>query len=118
MQHGIPFPDISPVLVEISLGPIDLPIRWYALAYIAGILIGYWILRRIIGQPRLWKDDSPALDRKRLDDLMVWLILGVVLGGAASDMSCSIAEDGFCMIPCRSCAFGKAACHSMAVCWA
>ena len=81
MQHGIPFPDISPVLVEISLGPIDLPIRWYALAYIAGILIGYWILRRIIGQPRLWKDNSPALDRKQLDDLMVWLILGVVLGG-------------------------------------
>ncbi|MDE0346840.1 MAG: prolipoprotein diacylglyceryl transferase, partial [Boseongicola sp.] len=81
MQHGIPFPDISPVLVEISLGPIDLPIRWYALAYIAGILIGYWILRRITGRPRLWKDDSPALDRKRLDDLMVWLILGIVLGG-------------------------------------
>ena len=81
MQHGIPFPDISPVLVEISLGPVDLPIRWYALAYIAGILIGYWILRRITGRPRLWKDDSPALDRKRLDDLMVWLVLGIVLGG-------------------------------------
>ena len=81
MQHGIPFPDISPILVEIPLGPIDLPIRWYALAYIAGILVGYWLLRRTIGHPRLWKDDSPPLDRKQLDDLMVWLILGVVLGG-------------------------------------
>ena len=81
MQHGIPFPDISPVLVEIPLGPIDLPIRWYALAYIAGILVGYWILRRTIGRPQLWKDGSPALDRKQLDDLLVWLVLGVVLGG-------------------------------------
>lgn len=81
MQHGIPFPDISPILVEIPLGPIDLPIRWYALAYIAGILVGYWLLRRTIGRPRLWKDDSPPLDRKQLDDLLVWLILGVVLGG-------------------------------------
>ncbi|MDE0698117.1 MAG: prolipoprotein diacylglyceryl transferase [Boseongicola sp.] len=81
MQHGIPFPDISPILVEIPLGPIDLPIRWYALAYIAGFLAGYWILRRTIGRPQLWKDESPALDRKQLDDLLVWLILGVVLGG-------------------------------------
>lgn len=81
MQHGIPFPDISPILVEISLGPVNLPIRWYALAYIAGILAGYWILRRTIARPQLWKDDTPALDRKRLDDLLVWLILGVVLGG-------------------------------------
>ncbi len=81
MQHGIPFPDISPILVEIPLGPIDLPIRWYALAYIAGILVGYWLIRRTIGRPQLWKDDSPPLDRKQLDDLLVWLILGVVLGG-------------------------------------
>ncbi len=81
MQHGIPFPDISPVLVEIPLGPVDLPIRWYALAYIAGILVGYWLLRRTIRRTQLWKDDSPPLDRKQLDDLLVWLILGVVLGG-------------------------------------
>ncbi|MYA86884.1 MAG: prolipoprotein diacylglyceryl transferase [Boseongicola sp. SB0662_bin_57] len=81
MQHGIPFPDISPILVEIPLGPINLPIRWYALAYIAGIMAGYWILRRTIGRPQLWKGESPALDRKQLDDFLVWLILGVVLGG-------------------------------------
>ncbi len=81
MQPGIPFPDISPVLVEIPLGPVDLPIRWYALAYVAGIVIGYWILRLVIGRPRLWKDGSPALDRRQLDDFMVWLVLGIVLGG-------------------------------------
>ncbi len=81
MLMAIPFPDLSPVLVEIPLGPISLPIRWYALAYIVGIVLGYLLLRRAIDRPGLWQNDTPPLDRPRLEDLLTWMILGIILGG-------------------------------------
>ena len=81
MQFAIPFPDISPVLVEIPLGFTTLPIRWYALAYIVGIVIGYLLFRRAIDRPHLWKGDTPPMDRARLEDLLTWMIFGVILGG-------------------------------------
>ena len=81
MHFAIPFPDISPILVEIPLGFTSLPIRWYALAYIVGIVIGYLLFRRAIDRPHLWKDDVPAMDRARLEDLLTWMIFGVILGG-------------------------------------
>ena len=78
---AIPFPDISPNLVEIPLGFATLPIRWYALAYIVGIFIGYWILRRAIARPTLWADDTAPLTREQLESLLTWMILGIILGG-------------------------------------
>ncbi|MEO9826939.1 MAG: prolipoprotein diacylglyceryl transferase [Paracoccaceae bacterium] len=78
---AIPFPDISPNLVEIPLGFATLPIRWYALAYIVGIFIGYWILRRAISRPALWANDSSPLSRDQLESLVTWMILGIILGG-------------------------------------
>ena len=82
MEHaGIPFPNISPILVEIPLGFMTLPIRWYALAYIVGLMVGFWLIRRAIDRPSLWAGDTPPLTRKLLDDLLTWMILGVILGG-------------------------------------
>jgi len=81
MQLVIPFPDLSPVLVEIPLGFTSLPIRWYALAYIVGIIIGYRFFRLAIDRAHLWRDDTPPMDRARLEDLLFWMILGVILGG-------------------------------------
>ena len=78
---AIPFPDISPNLVEIPLGFATLPIRWYALAYIVGIFIGYWILRRAIARPALWAEDTAPLTRDQLESLLTWMILGIILGG-------------------------------------
>jgi len=67
----IPFPDIDPVLVHI--GPFA--IRWYALAYIAGLLIGWWAMRRLVRRP-------PAVaTAEQVDDFLTWATLGVVLGG-------------------------------------
>jgi phosphatidylglycerol:prolipoprotein diacylglycerol transferase len=71
MIFAIPFPAIDPVLI--SIGP--LAIRWYSLAYIAGILIGW---RYIAG---LAKQKPGSIDAAALDDLIVWLILGIILGG-------------------------------------
>jgi phosphatidylglycerol:prolipoprotein diacylglycerol transferase len=67
----IPFPAIDPV--AISLGPIA--IRWYALAYIVGLLIGWRYCLILAGRrPNL-------VGRQDVDDFLVWATLGVVLGG-------------------------------------
>jgi phosphatidylglycerol:prolipoprotein diacylglycerol transferase len=65
------FPNIDPVAIR--LGP--LAIRWYALSYIAGILLGWWHLRRIA--PAAPK----AASAEQIDDIIVWGTFGVVLGG-------------------------------------
>lgn len=66
------FPHIDPVLIEI--GP--LAIRWYALAYVAGIFIGWWLLKRLSD-----KSTPPLLNQKALDDIMLYAIFGIILGG-------------------------------------
>jgi phosphatidylglycerol---prolipoprotein diacylglyceryl transferase len=73
---AIPFPAFDPVLVHI--GP--LAIRWYALAYIFGILLGWLYARAILRSRRLWGGPAPltALD---LDDFILWATLGIILGG-------------------------------------
>ena len=64
---------ISPVAFSV----FGLDVRWYALAYIAGFVLGYLLLRKMLGSPR-----SPvAINKKQLDDLLTAVILGVVLGG-------------------------------------
>jgi phosphatidylglycerol:prolipoprotein diacylglycerol transferase len=72
----LPFPSIDPVLV--SIGP--LAIRWYALAYVAGILLGWWLARRIAGNAQAWGGLSP-IRPVDIDDVIVWVALGIVLGG-------------------------------------
>ena len=81
MIYAIPFPDISPILVEIPLGFTSLPIRWYALAYIVGIYLGYLMARSAVQKPHLWKNDEPLITRQQLDDLLFWVIVGVIVGG-------------------------------------
>ena len=81
MRFAIPFPDISPVLVEIPLGFTSLPIRWYALAYIAGVIAGYYIFRALRARARLWAGDTPPLTRPQMEDFLTWIVLGIILGG-------------------------------------
>lgn len=76
----IPFPDISPNLFEIELFGFTLALRWYALAYIAGLLFGWWILLRAIRTPRLWAGDPP-LTADQVERFFTWAVFGVILGG-------------------------------------
>ena len=76
----IPFPPVSPVIFQISIGGLTLALRWYALAYIAGLLIAWALMRRAIRTPRLWTN-APPLTIEQLERLMTWVILGVILGG-------------------------------------
>jgi phosphatidylglycerol:prolipoprotein diacylglycerol transferase len=70
------YPKFDPVLI--SVGPFA--IRWYALAYIAGILLGWLYARRIIANERYWGGPAPftVVD---YDDFVLWVTLGIILGG-------------------------------------
>lgn len=67
----IPYPTIDPVLIQ--LGP--LAIRWYALAYIAGLVLGWRIMRRVCTEP------PAVLSPAKIDDFLLWAALGVIIGG-------------------------------------
>jgi phosphatidylglycerol:prolipoprotein diacylglycerol transferase len=77
----IPFPAFDPVLVH--LGPFA--VRWYALAYIVGILLGWVYARVLIRNERLWGGNSSKnlapMTLVDFDDFVVWVTLGIILGG-------------------------------------
>jgi phosphatidylglycerol:prolipoprotein diacylglycerol transferase len=83
LQLALDFADLplSPVLFElpafelmgVELGPFAL--RWYSLAYIAAIVIGWWQMAKMMRQPR------PVMTSAQLDDFVTWATLGVILGG-------------------------------------
>jgi len=72
----IAYPAIDPVLIQI--GPF--PIRWYALAYIAGLLFGWAYARAVVARDTLWGAVARP-SRESMDDLIVYIALGVILGG-------------------------------------
>lgn len=81
MSTGLPFPNVSPELFSISIFGIEFALRWYALAYIAGILIGWRIAVAAVKRPTLWADDTPPMRPEQVEELLTWVILGVILGG-------------------------------------
>lgn len=71
------FPAIDPVAV--TIGP--LPIRWYALAYIAAFVTGWILMRALAANDRLWAPAQPRPSQESLDDLLVYVAFGVIIGG-------------------------------------
>lgn len=67
------FPDIDPV--ALAIGPVS--IRWYALAYIAGIVLGWWALRKLLAGPFR----HVGVPAAKIDDFITWAVIGIVLGG-------------------------------------
>ncbi len=77
MPHlAITFPVFDPV--AISLGPIA--IRWYALAYIGGIVLGWIYARALIKNERLWGGPAP-ISLAQMDDFILWVTVGIIVGG-------------------------------------
>ena len=80
---AIQFPNLDPAALTLpalfGLGPFHL--RWYALAYIAGLVLGWrwmvWLVRR----DRLWRPGKPAFSALQADDFLFWATLGVIFGG-------------------------------------
>lgn len=76
MSFVIPLPVIDPVALD--LGP--LAIKWYGLSYMAGLLLGWYYARRLAARQSLWGGRSPVTP-EHFDDLLMWVTLGVVIGG-------------------------------------
>jgi len=69
----VAFPDLGLSPVALHIGSFDL--RWYSLAYLAGIFIGYWYLLKLLKEP------GAPLARRHADDLVFYAALGIILGG-------------------------------------
>ncbi len=78
---AIPFPNISPEIFRIEIGTFAFALRWYALAYIAGVLIGWRLVLRALRRPALWPANTPPMTATQLENLLTWIIVGVILGG-------------------------------------
>jgi len=72
----IAFPVFNPIAV--SIGPIA--IRWYALAYIGGIVLGWIYARALLKNKALWGGPAP-ITLLQLDDFILWVTIGIILGG-------------------------------------
>lgn len=80
MQAALPFPQIDPEIFTIALWGMEFSLRWYALAYIAGLVIGWQIVAGLMRQPALWGGRAPMAPAL-VEDLLTAVVLGVVLGG-------------------------------------
>lgn len=81
MLFALPFPPLSPEIFSIDVGGFSFALRWYALAYIAGLLIGLWIVRQALARPGLWLMQTPPMTAAQAEALLSWVVIGVVLGG-------------------------------------
>jgi phosphatidylglycerol---prolipoprotein diacylglyceryl transferase len=86
--NALQFPNIDPSALtiphlfdvgSIHVGPLHL--RWYALAYIVGLVLGWRWMVWLIRQDRLWRPNKPSLSVAQADDFLFWATLGVILGG-------------------------------------
>jgi phosphatidylglycerol:prolipoprotein diacylglycerol transferase len=74
---ALPFPNIDPVALQI--GPVA--IKWYGLAYMAGLVLGWLYIRRLVRETWLWPNKTPPFSSEKVDDLLLYMTFGVVLGG-------------------------------------
>lgn len=74
---AIPFPQFDPVALQ--LGPIS--IRWYGLAYMAGLLLGWLYIRQLLSTKTLWPGEVAPFTPDKVDDLLIWVTAGVIIGG-------------------------------------
>ncbi|MEL6570720.1 MAG: prolipoprotein diacylglyceryl transferase [Pseudomonadota bacterium] len=81
MATPIPFPPISPEIFSISLFGFELALRWYAMGYIVGIAIGWQIIAFALRRPHLWRDNVAPMAPKQLEDLLTYIVIGVIAGG-------------------------------------
>ena len=77
---SIPFPPISPEIASIEVAGVTLALRWYAVAYLVGLMAGWRVILRMLAVPRLWAGPAP-MQPEQVERLLTWVILGVIAGG-------------------------------------
>jgi phosphatidylglycerol:prolipoprotein diacylglycerol transferase len=75
----VQFPNFDPYLPFLHFGAFG--VRWYAVAYIVGIVLGWAFARRLVQSEALWAPRPPPVTKLQLDDLVLWITLGVIGGG-------------------------------------
>ncbi|MEM6887872.1 MAG: prolipoprotein diacylglyceryl transferase [Pseudomonadota bacterium] len=81
MRAQLAFPDIAPEIFSVSVFGIEFALRWYALAYIVGIILGWRLAVAAAKRAELWPGDQPVMTARQIEDLLTWIIIGVILGG-------------------------------------
>ena len=80
MFAAIPFPDIGPEIVSVTLFGRTLALRWYAMGYIVGIFLGWQLIKYALNRPDLWRNGAP-MKVAQLEDLLTYIVVGVIGGG-------------------------------------
>ena len=80
MFAAIPFPNISPEIFAFSVGGFEIALRWYAMAYIVGIALGWQLIKFALNRPALWRN-GPPMKVSQLEDLLTYIVIGVIGGG-------------------------------------
>ena len=91
-MNGLDFPAVSPVIF--TIGP--LAVRWYSMAYLFGILIGWFLLTRNV------RKNALALTKENIEDLVFYITLGVILGGRLGYVLFYGQETYFCRLARRN----------------
>lgn len=81
MPFVIPYPDIDPAIFTLAVGGFEFSLRWYALAYIAGLVFGWRMVAWLVRRPGLWPAGQAPMTREQPEELLTWMTLGVVVGG-------------------------------------
>lgn len=74
---SLPFPAIDPVII--SIGPLS--IRWYGLAYLLGIVLGWIYILRLLKQDTLWREGQKKPTAQDIGDFLLWAVIGIIVGG-------------------------------------
>ena len=72
----LPFPDFDPV--AFAIGPVA--VKWYGLSYMAGLLLGWLYIRRLVSSPSLWAFSIQRFRPEKVDDLLLFMTAGVLMG--------------------------------------
>lgn len=85
----IPFPNIDPVALDLGL----VSVKWYGLSYLLGLLLGWLYVRRLLTENRLWPGGKPPFSLAQIDDLLIYITVGVIVGGRLGFVT--LYEPGF-----------------------
>ncbi|MDG1861761.1 MAG: prolipoprotein diacylglyceryl transferase [Yoonia sp.] len=80
MIAAITFPDISPEIFAIDLFGFHFALRWYAMGYIVGIMLGWQLLKAALKRDAIWQGRAP-MPVAKLEDLLTYIVMGVIAGG-------------------------------------
>lgn len=81
MPFILPYPQFDPALFTVDLFGLSFSLRWYALAYLAGLVIGWRMVVRLMRRPALWPRETPPMNTEQPEQLLTWMVVGVILGG-------------------------------------